>query len=686
MKLRLLFLLLFPFSVLGQTISGSGGSIPDNGPAVDFPIPIGFLTSTCSPSYGVTSVCIDVTHTYVGDLVIKLVAPDGTEVDLTTSIGGPGHNFTNTCFLQNAAASITSGSAPFTGSYKPMGNLGDVNNGLNANGNWKLRVQDVAAQDTGSVIGWNISFGSNAAGPMLFPGTRLPLVILNTNGQSIPNEPKISASMKIVYKGNNQVNQLTDSGNVYSGKIGIEIRGAYSASLPQKPYGLETRDTAGNPIDVSLLGMPAEHDWVLIANYNDKAFVRNTLAYKLFQEMGHYAARMQHCEVFLNGKYQGIYLLGEKIKRDNNRVDIAKLDTFENTYPEISGGYILKNDYYDNTNSWLSSFSPIDHPGFDVHFVYYYPTPQSITQAQKTYIQGFMNRFETALYSPQFKDSTLGYSKFISEKSFHDYFIVNELARNVDGFKKSRYFYKEKDSAGIEGKLKAGPVWDFDWAWKNILDCATFQATNGSGWSYLINDCNPDVNSNGWYVRLLQDTNYANRLHCRYVNLRRTILDTAYLMRYIDSMATYLDSAQMRHYAKWGHLGINSGAPEVGPIPTTFQGEVNALKNWIKLRVVWLDRNMPGTQSGCIMTATRDLRDLNNDVSIYPNPTRELMYIQTGLNVQSAVLLSMEGKPVRVVPTVEFQQGIELGRLSSGVYFLKLNCVEGTVLKKVVIQ
>ena len=66
------------------------------------------------------------------------------------------------------------------------------------------------------------------------------------------------------------------------------------------------------------------------------------------------------------------------------------------------------------------------------------------------------------------------------------------MARNNDGFKKSSYFHKDNNTATAVSKLKAGPVWDFDWAWKNINECSIFSATDGSGWAHHINDCGPD--------------------------------------------------------------------------------------------------------------------------------------------------------------------------------------------------
>ena len=143
----------------------------------------------------------------------------------------------------------------------------------------------------------NVSANENS---IVLESSNLPLVVINTNGGTIVNEPKIMADMKIIYNEGSVVNKPSDPGNIYSGKIGIEIRGRYSASLPQKPYGIETRDAAGNNLNASILGMPEENDWILLANYNDKTFIRNMLSFHLFQKMGHYAPRHRLCEVIIN--------------------------------------------------------------------------------------------------------------------------------------------------------------------------------------------------------------------------------------------------------------------------------------------------------------------------------------------------------------------------------------------------
>jgi len=434
-------------------------------------------------------------------------------------------------------------------------------------------------------------------GTVQLDSSEIPIVLINTLGQPIPNEPKINALMEIKYNGPGTITYTSGPSNVYNGHIGIEVRGATSSGYPQRPYALETRDALGADLDVSLFGMPTESDWVLLSNYNDRSLVRNQLAFHLARGMGQYAPRTQLCEVLLDSMYRGIYVFGEKIKRDAGRVDIAKLTGDENTGDDVTGGYILTQNLWDG-NGFQSNYSPIDHPDLPVYFLYDYPGPDTITVPQQDYIAAFVDSLETALYAPDFADALNGYRRYLDVPSFINYFLVNEVARNADGFKKSVFFHKDKNSNG--GRLKAGPVWDFDWAWKDIWGCVTSESTDGSGWAHQVNDCFQDNYSTGWYIRMLQDSSFASELRCTYEQYRATVLDTATINQYIDSVGSVVQHAQARHFQKWPILGVVVGAPEVNPVATTYAAELDTLKAWIAERLAWLDANIPGacTQVG----------------------------------------------------------------------------------------
>ena len=514
-------------------------------------------------------------------------------------------------------------------------------------------------------------------------GMDIPLVVIEVNGGfSIPDEPKIKAHIRIIDNGPGELNFASDSGNVYDGNAGIEVRGAYSASLPQKPYGFETRTSAAENLNVSLLGMPEENDWILLANYNDKAFLRNSLAGHIFRNMGHYAPRTMHCEVIVNGSYDGIYVLTEKIKRDKNRVDIARLEENENNGDYVTGGYIFKTDYYSSEDSWLSNYPPFDKPEGRVHFVYEYPDPDDITENQKRYLQDYVDSFEKALHGPGFKNPASGYAAYIDVNSFRDYFILSEVSRNVDAYKKSRFLFKDQDSKG--GLIHSGPPWDYDWAWKNIWDCHMFTNTDGSGWAYQVNDCDVWPTPPVYMTRLLQDAHFANNLKHRYRSLRETILSTESLFAYIDSVTSYLGEAQSRHYTRWDILGENVGAPEVGYIPTTFNTEIGKFKNWIETRLSWLDSNMPGDADGPLGVPGKQEITLR----LFPNPASELVYIESNQAISKIEILQLSGAQMLLSQENNvFSTGIDVSALPPGLYLVQIVLESGErISRKLVVN
>lgn len=209
-----------------------------------------------------------------------------------------------------------------------------------------------------NIYGQNITNTKNVSFP--FTSSNLPIVVINTNGQEIVDEVKITADMGIIYNGEGVRNYFSDSFNNYNGKIGIEIRGSSSQQFPKKQYAIETRDTSGNDLKVSLLGFPKESDWILFAPYNDKSLMRDVLTYRIASDMGRYASRSKFCEVVLNGDYVGVYVLLEKIKRDANRVNIKKLEA-----PDTSG-YAVTGDMLPGFSTTLNIACITSHNSFSV--------------------------------------------------------------------------------------------------------------------------------------------------------------------------------------------------------------------------------------------------------------------------------------------------------------------------------
>lgn len=684
-KILLLTILVFT-GLLGKSqtyTSTAGGSIPDAGPLVSFPMTVsGLSPATIDTVFGLETICLTITHTWDADLSISIQSPDGSIVDLSVANGGDGDGYTSTCFNAYATNSIVTGAAPFTGTFRPQGFIGALNNGQVGNGVWKLLVQDSWGADTGSVIDWSITFGNTPAKPFNFSSSNLPIVVINTGGVAIPNEPKLAAQMGIIFNGVGVRNYLTDPFNNYNNQIGIETRGSSSSSFPQKNYGFETRNILGAKNDTMVLGMPAEHDWILYAPYDDKTCIRNILSYDIANKTGHYASRTQLCELVINGQYQGIYVIMEKIKRDNNRVNISKLLPTDITGDQLTGGYIIKVDRDDGPGTYWSSPYPAAD-GSTVNFVHVYPEGAVIVPQQRSYIMAYVDTIENVLASSTFADPITGYRKYIGVNSFIDYFILNEVSKNVDGYRLSTFFYKDKQSSG--GKLKAGPAWDYNLAWWNADYC---EGNLTTGWAYDIGAvCPGGWQPNFWWARLLQDPTYTAQLRCRWEELRLTTLSIPVLNNYVDSLATYLNESQARHFTAWPILGTYTW-PNPSPIPTDYAGEITAIKTWISDRILWMDANLPGV---CNVGVAENVLTENN-VSVYPNPFSNSFHLQFYLPNPEKLKIEITdllGKVVKSIDQKDFTEGennleiaINEGELNKGMYLLSINSDKGTIVKK----
>jgi subtilisin-like proprotein convertase family protein len=686
--LQQLFLLLLPLIAFSQTYSGSGGVLSNDGTTNYYPITVSNLDQpSLNNIYGLETVCIKVTHTYAAELEIKLIGPDGLQVLLTNNNGGSGDNYYTTCFNDFASTSITSGVAPFDGSYRPESPLGTANNGQDGNGQWQLSVKDVVPNNnfTGYMISWQITFGYTPGPVFQFHSSNLPIVSINTHGQVIPDEPKIAVDFKIIDNGEGQRNFLTDLPE-FTGTIGIEVRGSSSQSFPKKSYGFETWDMFGQSIDTSLLGMPAESDWILNANYTDKTLCRNVMAYQTWMNMGHYATRYRFVEVVINNEYMGVYIFSEKIKRDDDRVDIAKLLPEEVSGDELTGGYILKVDKSTGSggDGWTSPFPPPVNPSGQTIFIQYeYPNSEDIVNEQKDYIQDYVTTFETTLEGPYFADTAIGFRKYAEEGTFIDYFIVNEISKNVDGYRLSTFFHKEKDSKG--GKLRMGPVWDYDIAWHNADYC---EGELYTGWAYQFPCAYDYWQVPFWWARLLQDQKYASHLKCRWLTLRESSLSNQHILAYIDSIANQLNEAQFRNFIRWPILGVYVW-PNPWPYPQTYAEEISTLKTWLTNRLTWMDEHMPGT---CYTIGNEELTSDNSKIDIYPNPATAFIaieYTQFKPGRLVVELFSQEGLSVLNFeenrPSGYHIEKLDISKQNPGVYLLNISVNESKIYRKIVI-
>lgn len=509
--------------------------------------------------------------------------------------------------------------------------------------------------------------------------SKLPLVFLNTNGQEIQDASRISCEMKIISNDSTQQNSKFDTTSIYNGNISIEIRGHSSTSYPKKQFGLETQDEFGENLNVSLFGWPSENDWILQAPYSDKTLLRNTLAFKISSDMGHYAPRTKPCELFINNKYQGVYVFAEKIKRDKGRVNISKLKKSDIFNDEVTGGYIFQIDRSDKQNFyWTSPYAPNNAPFTDVYMVTTYPKKDDIKTQQEDYIREFITEFEDNLASSNFDNPVSGYRNYINVPSFIDFFLVQEISRNADAYRLSSYFYKNRNK--YDSLLHAGPVWDFNLSFGNADYCSGGET---EGWAYKFNDLCSFHNNlvPFWWERLLEDEQYKNQIKCRWNELRTGLLKTENLFNWIDQQTALLDEAQKRNFETWNILNTDiTGNNFVGG---TYDKEIDYYKNWLSNRLIWMDKNMFGF---CDIHQNH-LDSTTLHLTAFPNPFTNNLSLQLQVNQPSNLKITIRDYQSRKIHTRLigiFDIGIHQVDISSyfpvvstGIYFATVETVDG---------
>ena len=228
-----------------------------------------------------------------------------------------------------------------------------------------------------------------------------------------------------------------DGRTVYRGWIGIEGHGQSTRRFPKRSWSIELRDSAGDNRDESLLGMPADDDWVLYAAYNEKTLMRNVIAYQTARQMGRYASRTRFVEVTLNGRYHGVYVLTEKLKLHGDRVDL----------PEPA--QLLE---WTSWNQSKTKGRDVRLPASVVPVVFEDPDRDEMRRERREKVRRSISAADRALYSPAFTDPAAGWRRHIDEPSAVDFALTSELFKNQDAFYASTYLAWGRVAAGRSGR------------------------------------------------------------------------------------------------------------------------------------------------------------------------------------------------------------------------------------------
>ena len=438
-----------------------------------------------------------------------------------------------------------------------------------------------------------LAVGSDLAGF----DSNLPIVLLDSQGDdySGDDDPRTDYASQPVCSAMIEVGESGRAGVLdtaqFVGRAGMNVRGASSKTWPKKQFKFETWDEEDNDRDVSLLGMPSESDWLLQAPYFDKTLMRNEFVFHWWREMGYYSPRTRYVEVFLNPDpgepfgvehYQGVYLLTEKIKRSDERLDLTRLDAGDVAEPEITGGYSVQAT---NLNEdWVN--------GEGTRYKYVDPAEDELRPVQQAWLKDYIEAAEDSVYAANFADPMEGYAKYLDVPSQVDYDIMRELSRNTDGA--STFFTIDRG-----GKLKMGPLWDYNQA----LGLSSL-GTSALGYGYETFGWNGYYMRAGhwlaWWNELDDDPVYQQAWNDRWVELREGVLSTDALLAKIDGDAALLDEAQVRNFEKWDILGVAvyvvNGRTRADPgdlSRDTYAKEVTFMRDWVEDRVAWIDSQVP---------------------------------------------------------------------------------------------
>lgn len=418
---------------------------------------------------------------------------------------------------------------------------------------------------------------------------------------AIPNEPKVTGTIKLYEPPamfttpSPRLEDLAAAKMTFMSDVGIELRGKTTRTFTKKPYSIEIWNAMKTPSPQSFFGMPPEADFALLACWLDRTCLRAALGFELANAMRTPFAggimwhpKLEFIEVFLKGQYAGTYNWVERVKRDKHRVNIPA-PAADMAAGDITGGYMLRIEWIGRGTITVAGQT---YPGdFEVApstqtWSYFYPRAEDITEPQKAYLKDWATRFEMAANGPDREDPEKGYRKFIDVKSWVDYMLVRELAREVDSYRISFYMVKLPDSMG--GKVHAGPQWDFDRAFGNAT---YYDANKPTGWSFEgpRRPAKKGEEAATFARNIFLSPTFQKELGCRWKEVRKSVITTANINAHLDKWDKLFAKSQERDEAKYQLAGKSQGG-----VPTfkAHEAALADLKKWNEDRIAWMDSQL----------------------------------------------------------------------------------------------
>ena len=380
-------------------------------------------------------------------------------------------------------------------------------------------------------------------------------------------------TMDVIVPEGFRYSELPDMEVTGSKGLAMTIRGRGNSTWGEekKPYKIKLDKKA------SILGLPKNKHWVLLANALDETLLKDRITAWLSDRMDfEFTPHCLSVDVVMNGEYLGNYMLAEQVRVGENRLELAEMSETDTDPEDITGGYLLQggqqlapespNRFFTSRGEELANHTPNFDPedgGYE-------------NEAQMTYIREYAQNFEDALYGEDFKGKDgVCYRDYIDIKSAADYWLIQNVTCNGDAYSTgSTYVYKKADKDGTVGKLYWGPLWDFDVAWGLLTtDPENDQARDWEGFSF------DDV----WLNAMFYDPVFREQVYEEWKKLKPALEELTREGGIIDQYYAEIRESQVANQEKW---------PAKEDSEADYQKTIKALKDWIDLRTAWYDEHL----------------------------------------------------------------------------------------------
>jgi len=375
--------------------------------------------------------------------------------------------------------------------------------------------------------------------------TGLPIILINTENKKEIDSKDEYLNGELTFMGRGfETSEFTKS-------IKIRGRGHHTWKQPKKPYQLKFKEKT------AFFDMAEDKKWILLANYTDKTMLRTAIT----QELGNisnleWTPTSHFSEVFINGEHKGTYQISEKIEEDNHRVNVGK------------NGFLIEIDQLsrmEDDDIYIESYENL----YNIKF----PETQMHSN-EYNYFKNFILDFEKKLFSNEFEDPINGYKNLIDLESLVDWYLINEINKNDDKILKSGAFFSSVFiTLKPNGKIKFGPLWDYDLAFGNI-NRNNNENPEGFWLKYY----------SSWFKQMFKDHYFVEMVKERFLYFYS---NRNYIIDFSNKLSQDLTKSRIENEKIWKTLG-KSLAPVLPIGFNSFEEEQNHLNNWIIKRFEWL--------------------------------------------------------------------------------------------------